>query len=103
MTGGRRAGAGSTNVGLAGEESASELSLQVLVRSFSETCTLYTAKVPRPRQMLMERLLKIIPRVHLPISRATRQTEIKRHLLNQVPQRHSIRCTPRAHPRNDSS
>jgi hypothetical protein len=43
MTGGRRAGAGSTNVGLAGEESASELILQVLVRSFSGTCTLYTA------------------------------------------------------------
>jgi hypothetical protein len=40
MTGGRRAGAGSTNVGLAGEESASEL---ILVRPFSGTYTLYTA------------------------------------------------------------
>jgi hypothetical protein len=80
VTGGRRAGAGSTSVGLAGEGSASEIFLQVLVRSFSETCTVYTAKVlsssqyswqvayrspayhlplrPRPQQMPMERLLK---------------------------------------------
>jgi hypothetical protein len=44
MTSGE-AGAGSTNVGQAGEESVSEIFLQVLVTSFSGACTLYTAKV----------------------------------------------------------
>jgi hypothetical protein len=48
MTGGRRAGAGSTKVGLAGEEPTSELFLQVLARSFSEMCTLYTANNKPP-------------------------------------------------------